>query len=283
MKPYSLLSPKQSHDHMNNQTKAIGKMNSNPRAMITMAFALVVLVFSHQAARANLLGADGGFEGSATVDNTTIAPAGAAGVWQKANATQTIAVETSAGIVRSGGKCLRALTTSTTGRRIYSPWLSSVPDGSSLVLQLDRRKPTGTGQEAQRMLQLGTTAGEKHSGTYGSASSADTWEKVTYAPSSGNSTTSGNKWAGVLQRLATGGNNALYEYYDDVAVYVGTGADAVSPNAASSPSVGSATAGLRPPYTGNLKRKTTETIGNRLIKSGMTSGGQSVGLEFFRR
>lgn len=177
-----------------------------------------------------LLGPAGGFESSFTVDNTTLATAGAADTWLKANANQTISLETTT--VRSGSGSLRILNTSTAGRRVYSPLLASVADGSRLVLQYYRRRPSGTGQEEQRGIAFPS---ESLSGTYGSATSADTWEKTTYVPTA--TTTAGDKWAVIMHRLVSGGDNTLPEYIDDVAVYVASSVDNVVPDAPTSPVV----------------------------------------------
>jgi hypothetical protein len=175
-----------------------------------------------------LLGLDGGLEGTATVDNVTIATAGASGKWQKANSNQTISLENAT--VRSGAHSLRILNTSTTGRRVYSPLFGSVSDGSRLVLQYYRRIPSGTGQQNQHGIAFPT---ESLSGTYNAPASADTWEKQTYVPTS--TTATGNKWAVIMHRLTSGGTNTLPEYIDDLAVYVGTAVDNTAPDPATSP------------------------------------------------
>lgn len=178
-----------------------------------------------------LLGTRGGLEGSVTVDNTTLATQGAPNVWRKANANQTISFETS--IVRSGARSLRILNTSTTGRRVFSPTFDPVADGSRLVLQYYRRKPTGIGQENQHGIAF---PAEATSGTYTMPSAADTWEKVTYVPTS--TTMAGDKWAVIFHRLAAGGDTTLPLYIDDVAVYVGSAVDNAAPNSPTGTIVG---------------------------------------------
>jgi hypothetical protein len=175
-----------------------------------------------------LLGLDGGLEGTATIDNTTIASAGGAGKWQKANSTQTISLESST--VRSGSYSLRILNTSTTGRRVYTPLLGTVSDGSRLVLQYYRRTPSGTGQQNQHGIAFPT---ESLNGSYTAPASADTWEKQTYVPTT--TTATGNKWAVIMHRLASGGSSTLPEYIDDLAVYVGTAVDNTAPDPVTSP------------------------------------------------
>ena len=196
--------------------KEIGEftdMQLRPRQFFyTVVFCLVQMAMADFTHGQTLLGSSGGFEGSFTIDNSTLATNGGADTWQKGNANQTITLETTT--VRSGANSLKILNTSTTGRRVYTPLLASVADGSRLVLQYYRRRPTGTGQEDQRGIAFPP---ESTSGTYSSASAVDTWEKVTYVPTA--TTTNGNKWAAILHRLVTTGDNTLPEYLDDVAVY----------------------------------------------------------------
>lgn len=201
-------------------------------AATVVFFATIMLSVTIQAQ--SLLGTGGGLEGTVMVDNTTLATSGASGKWQKANSTQTISLETT--VVRSGAGSLRILNTSTTGRRVYSPLFASVADGSRLILQYYRRRPAGTGQENQHGIAFPT---EQTSSGYNSPAAADTWEKVTYVPTS--TTAAGNKWALIFHRLITGGDNTLHEYIDDVAVYVSMTVDTTAPSSPTSVVVSGAT------------------------------------------
>src|SRR5688500_14479760 len=98
-------------------------MKLKKKLPLLMTAAILTLSGTILTSGQTLLGTRGGLEGNVTVDNTTLATQGAPNVWQKANATQTISFETT--IVRSGARSLRALNTSTTGRRIFTPSLDA--------------------------------------------------------------------------------------------------------------------------------------------------------------
>lgn len=173
----------------------------------------------------SFLGLNGGFEGTATIDNTNVYTVGQANMWVKANATQTITSETT--VVRSGGKSLKLNNTSTSGRRLFTPTFSPA-SGQRLVIQYYRRSASVTNtQQSQSMISFtGVANNESTSGSYLGVSAANTWEKVVYAPT--NTTSAVNLWAGLLHRqTGTGGDS----FIDDVAVYVATAADVTAPNA----------------------------------------------------
>ena len=178
------------------------------------------------------LGLDGGLEGSATIDNATAQTAPAAGVWRKANATQTIANET--GTVRSGANSLRVNNTSGTGRRVWSPLVTVSSTTSAITIQYYRYVANTTNSQNN---QEGTfrSSGENLQGTYNVPASAGTWEKQTYSPASSTFTTV----TGIImhrQQGTTGGNM----FIDDMAVYTG-GVDNTAPNAATAASTSTPT------------------------------------------
>jgi len=126
------------------------------------------------------LGLDGGLEGAATIDNTTINTLPQANMWTKANATQTIANEVTT--VRSGINSLRINNTSTTARRVWSPNISVASTTSQVTVQYYRRVANITNSQENQSGILNNTEGL--SGTYATPLTANTWEKVTYSKSS---------------------------------------------------------------------------------------------------
>ncbi len=179
------------------------------------------------------LGLDGGFEGSATVDNATTYSGAQSGKWSKNNATTILASETTT--VRSGSNALRINNSSGTGRRVYSP-LVTVNTSSRVVVQYYRRVASTTNcNENQHGIMRNTT--ETLSGSYATASSADVWEKVTYAPT-GTTATNNLLWALILSRAkGTGGNM----FVDDVCMYVATAVDNSAPNSATAVTIANET------------------------------------------
>ncbi len=177
------------------------------------------------------LGLDGGFEGTATIDNTVYSSA-QANKWVKNNAAQTIADETS--IVRSGGHSLLA-NNGTTGRRIWSPLITVSSTTSNVTLQFHRLVTSTTNaQESQFGIGNGTTGTETLSGTYGTPPTTGTWEKVTYTKSSWTYTNIASVI--ITRQIGTGGN----VYIDDVAMYLGS-VDITAPNAPGTVTVNNAT------------------------------------------
>jgi hypothetical protein len=173
------------------------------------------------------LGVDGGFEGSATVDNSSVFTIGQTNKWTKSNVSQTIGIETAT--VRSGTNSLRVNNTTTTGRRIFSPTFITTT-GQRLVLQFYKRSSATTSQQEQRMISFnGAANGESISGTYFYVGAANTWEKITYAPTSTTSATT--LWAGILNRL---GSSSEDLFIDDVVIYVASAVDVTAPNAPAS-------------------------------------------------
>jgi len=182
------------------------------------------------------LGLNGGFEGTATIDNT-VQTSAQAGKWTKNNASQTIADETS--VVRSGGHSLSATNSTTTGRRIWSPLMSVSSTTSSVTLQFYRRTATITNnQQSMPGVGDGTTTGDLSSGTYSFPSAANTYEKVTYTRSSWTYT---NIAAAIFTRM--NGTAAGMVYIDDVAMYAG----AVDVTAPGAPTAGSPTVAVTSP------------------------------------
>ncbi len=172
----------------------------------------------------NLLGIDGGLEGSATIDNTNVNASALANTWTKNNATLTIGLESTT--VRSGSKSLSVTNSSTTGRRIWTPLITSTISSQQVTIQYFRLVTNTTNtQEEQRGVGNGTTGVENISGTYGNPSSANTWEKVTYTRTASSYTVIAGV---VLARMkGTGGNI----FYDDFTMYTGA-VDNTAPNSA---------------------------------------------------
>src|SRR5659263_747470 len=102
----------------------------------TKLLAVMLVVGSVTVWGQSYLGLDGGFEGSATIDNTNLYTTGQANKWSKANASQTLTSENS--VVRSGNKSLKINNSSATGRRCYTPTFSPAT-GQRLVIQYYRR------------------------------------------------------------------------------------------------------------------------------------------------
>lgn len=172
------------------------------------------------------LGLDGGFEGSATIDNTNLYSAGQSGKWAKANTNQTIADETT--IVRSGSHALNVTNSTTTGRRTYTPTFSPI-SGQRLVIQFYRRVSSTTNTQLSHceISRDGTTALMAAPGTtYTVPPTADTWEKVSFAPTSTDYVST--VWADIIHKQ-TGTGGLLY--IDDVCIYTATAVDVTAANA----------------------------------------------------
>jgi len=197
----------------------------------------------------SFLGLDGGFEGTATVDNTAtgdILPRAAK--WVKANTYITIALETST--VRSGNNSLKVSSSSSSTSRVWSPLVTFSESTSKWVVQYYRRASSTTATvQNQTYNYRGTT--EQGNGTYSTVTATDTWQKVTYSPTSTTSATQGA--AGILAKMA---NSAGDMYYDDFTLYESsTGVDVTAPDAPTASSVGtptssSLTVGWTAPETG---------------------------------
>ena len=154
------------------------------RRAIAFSFNLLMLmlVSSAIASGQSYLGLEGGLEGSATIDNTTTYTTGQVNKWTKAAATQTIMNETST--VRSGANSLKINNSSLTGRRLFPPAFTSTL-ANNLVIQYYRRSADATNtQGSQTIISLdGVANAEASSGSYTNVTSANVWEKVTFAPS----------------------------------------------------------------------------------------------------
>jgi len=206
----------------------------------------MALLWSNLGWGQSYLGLNGGFEGSATIDNTVQASA-QANKWTKNNATQTIADETT--VVRSGAHSLSATNSSATGRRVWSPLMTVSSTTSQVTIQFYRRTSSTTNnQESMGGVGDGTTSGDLSSGTYAIPSPANTFQKVTYTRASWTYT----NIAGVITtRMNTA---AGMVYIDDVCMYAGAVDNTVpdSPTASSvgTPTTSSLTVGWTAPGTG---------------------------------
>jgi hypothetical protein len=191
------------------------------------AAAVMALALSAATGWGQILELNGGFEGSATIDNSAAVSSAAASKWTKNNTSTTIAQETTT--VRTGGNALRVNNSSTSGRRVWSPLITTNITSQSVTIQLYRRVADTTNtQEEQRGVGNGTTT-DVSSGSYGKPVSANAWEKVTYTRSSASFTSI----AGAIftRQTGTGGNM----FIDDVAMYTGS-VDTTAPNSPTSPS-----------------------------------------------
>ncbi len=202
------------------------------------------------------LGLDGGFEGTATIDNSEAATAAATGKWTKNNAVTTIAEEIS--VVRSGGYSLKITNSSTTGKRVWSPLFTQSSTTSSTTIQFYRRSANNSTNFQQSMLGVGNgTTTDQSSGTYAGVTAINTWEKVTYTRASWTYT----DIAGVITTRLSG-TGTLYVYADDIAVYAGA-LDTTAPNAANSAIVSAASS-------------TSMSVGWTAASGGVDGGGYVV-------
>lgn len=176
--------------------------------------------------QASYLGLDGGFEGTATIDNAATFASAQTGKWTKANTNLTIANDNTT--VRSGANSLKVSSSTTSTSRVFSPLFSISASTSRWVLQYYRRSASTTATVSN---QSGVNRGgtESLSGSYTTVAAANTWEKVTYAPTSTTSVTSA--FALILARMATSAGDT---YYDDFAMYEATAVDVTAPNAPAS-------------------------------------------------
>lgn len=193
------------------------------RIHIILIFSLSLPILRIGFAQVSYLGLDGGLEGTATIDNTTINTLPQANTWTKANATQTIANETTT--IRSGNNSLKINNTSTTGRRVWSPLISIVSTTSALTIQYYRYvADTANGQNNQEGIYRNPAA-EGLQGTYDTPTPPGTWEKQAYSPASVTFTSI----AGVIMHKIKGAGGNMF--IDDMCVYTG----AVDVTAANSP------------------------------------------------
>jgi hypothetical protein len=188
-----------------------------------VAFLMLCVGLSQQvSAQTNsYLGLNGGFEGAATIVNATTNSAPVATNWTKSTTTATIASETTT--VRSGAKSMKVSSTSTTLCRVFSPSMTISASTTAWQVQYYRRSASTTATVEN---QTGNyrNGSEQANGTYTKVTAANTWEKVTYSPSS---TTSATSAAAHMLVRATGGGGDTF--YDDFVLYEGA-ADNTAPN-----------------------------------------------------
>lgn len=204
-----------------------------------LLLAFVFLTIGNVAFGQNYTGLDGGFEGTATIDNSTTYTTAQTGKWTKNNASTTIADETS--VVRSGGHALSITNSTTTGRRVWSPLTTQSSTTGQTTISFWRRVTSIATNFQQSMAGVGNgTTTDASSGTYAVPSAINTWEKVTYTRTSWTYT----DIAGVIfTRLQ--GSGTFYVYIDDLVVYPGA-ADVTAPNAATVPVIGTPTSSSLP-------------------------------------
>lgn len=191
--------------------------------------ASAIFPFTHSTAQ-SYLGTDGGFEGSATIDNTNTYSAAQSGKWAKANTNQTIANET--GTVRSGTNSIRLNNSSTTGARLWSPNIAVSSVTTSVTLQY-YRYVANTSNANENQEGVLTSVSETLSGTYATGT-AGTWTKATYTRSSSTFTS----LSGIImfRKKGTGGDM----FVDDVVLYAGA-VDNTAPNSPGTVTISNAT------------------------------------------
>ena len=197
------------------------KNNLLKTLFLGMAFLLYGQVWGQTT---SYLGLDGGFEGSATIDNTAtggVIPV--ASKWSKANANATIANETAT--VRSGSNSLKVTSNSASTCRIWSPLLTISASTTKWVIQYYRRSASTT-NTVQNQTGYYRNSAETTNVSYTTIASINTWEPVVYAPTATTSSTNAAMEVFVKQ-VGTGGDM----YYDDFIMYESsTGQDAAAPN-----------------------------------------------------
>ncbi len=183
----------------------------------------------------SFLGLDGGFEGAATIDNAGSSAGPTASKWTRAGTVSTIAAEIAT--VRSGSKSMKISSTSTTLARIWSPTYTIASSSAKWFVQYYRRSASITNTQTQ---QFGNIRGgaEQSNGTYTTVTAANTWEKVSYAPTT---TTAATTVAGVIlnkSNNATGGD----VFIDDFTIYSDVAVDNTAPNSPASIAIANPTA-----------------------------------------
>lgn len=246
----------------------------------TMLVSVILLVGSGSVWGQSYLGLDGGFEGTSTIDNTTIASVGISNSWTKNNASLTIGRVTN--IVRSGSNSIKINNTSkTTGRRVFTP-IFTTTSSSALTIQFYRRSAATTSQIVTPVISKdGTVANDLSSTTYIGVKSANTWELETYSPT----TTIANgiaTWGGFLTKMST----TTEDYYiDDVCIYAG-GVDTSAPSTPTSSNAGVAVNSLNVSWTapvtgvdggGYLVLRGTVDPTSALNENGIYAVGNTIG------
>ncbi len=191
------------------------------------------------------LGLDGGFEGTAAIDNVTINTLPQAEKWTKTNANQTIADETT--YVRSGDHSLRINNSSGTGRKVYSPLMTVPNQTTGVTIQYFRYVTDATDSQSNQEGVI-RDATERLQGTYDTPT-AGVWDLQQYSPTSLTFTSI----AGIIvhKMIGTTGGNM---YIDDMCIYAG-GVDNTNPDpptncAVDTPTTTSLTIGWLAPGSG---------------------------------
>ncbi len=202
------------------------------------------------------LGLNGGFEGAATIVNGSTNATPVATNWTKSSTNTSIFNSTST--VRSGANSMRISPTSSSICRVFSPLVTIASSSTAWQVQYYRRTndPFFTVENQSGNYRGGV---EQSSGFYSSPVSMNTWQKVTYSPTSTTAVTSAA--AHLVVRL----NNIIQEdiYVDDFVIYESATIDNTAPNSATAVTVGSATAS-------NL------TVGWTAAAGGVDGGGYMV-------
>ena len=188
----------------------------------------------------NYLGLNGGFEGTATISNT-VSSSAQPGAWAISNANQSLTDETT--IVRSGNHSLKATNSTTTGRRIWSPLITTNPTTSNVTIQFYRYTGTTDTQMSRPGIGDGTS-NDTSPNTYTAPSTINVWEKVIYTKSAWSFT----DIASVIWNKAINASTPGCVYIDDVSLYAGT-EDNTPPDPAQYPSISPAPSSLTVRWT----------------------------------
>lgn len=168
------------------------------------------------------LGLNGGFEGAAAIVNSSTNSAPVVMNWTKSTSTATIANET--GTIRSGNNSLKVTSASGTVCRVFSLLIMISASTTKWQVQYYRRS-TSTSNTIQNQSGYYRGVTETISGSYTPVTATNTWEKVTYSPTTDTSATSAAAHM-LVKQLGSGGDT----FYDDFVLYESATVDVSAPN-----------------------------------------------------
>lgn len=217
-------------DNASNKERSVATLF---RFLLTLLALIMLNGFGNLVSAQQVIGTypatNGGFEG-ATIENSVVQASAVANTWTKNNSSTTIAISTTTR--RSGNSSLSITNSTATGRRVWSPSISTSSTTAQVTLQYYRLVASVTNtQESQLALSNGTTTGETiQAGGYSVPATAASWEKVTYTRNSSTFTS----LAGVIFTRALGSGGPMFA--DDFVLYTGA-VDNTAPSAPGSVSV----------------------------------------------
>jgi trimeric autotransporter adhesin len=194
----------------------------------TLMLMLLILLLNNMARGQSFLGPDGGFEGAAVIDNANTYTVPQFDKWTKTAASITMAKENV--LVRSGAGSLKITMSSTTGRRIYTPEFAITASTSKWYVQYYRMSADTSHTQEQKAGNLRDGV-EAMSNNYSFSSIPNSWEKVTYAPTSA---AEADTVAGLIMTRAKGAGGDVY--IDDFCIYASATVDNIVPDDPISPS-----------------------------------------------